>query len=174
MDAGAASWLMVGSLIRIPLLAEASSVVKSRNGENTAVVPTPEVDSSTWTPLVPPVGNTIQPWFARLPASHAATDEVTSNLFQPVTTPGKAPGNPTPPTLVALHDDDANGRLIHVTVDCRKQGGAERDASVGRGLSQGSARGCQGRVRVFAGGEHTSFHGTTSSRSEALSPALVT
>ena len=173
MSAGAASWLMVGSL-RIPLLAEASSVLKSRNGENTAVVPTPEVDSSTWTPLVPPVGNTIQPWFARLPASHAATDEVTSNLCQPVTTPGKAPGNPTPPTLVALHDDDANGRLIHVTVDCRKQGGAERDASVGRGLSQGAARRCHGRVRIFAGGEHTSFHGTTSSRSEALSPASDT
>jgi hypothetical protein len=36
MDAGAASWLMVVSL-RIPLLAEANSVVKSRNGENTAV-----------------------------------------------------------------------------------------------------------------------------------------
>ena len=118
---------MVGSL-RIPLLAEANSVVKSRNGENTAVVPTPEVDSSTWTPLVPPVGNTIQPWFARLPASHAATDEVTSILCQPAV-PGKAPGNPTLPTLVELHDDDANGRLIHVTVDCRKQGEAERDAS---------------------------------------------
>jgi hypothetical protein len=64
--------------------------------------------------------------------------------------------------------------LFHVTVDCRKQGGAERDVSVGRGLSQGSARGCQGRVRVFAVGEHTSFHGTRSSRSEALSPASVT
>ena len=127
MDAGAASWLMVVSL-RIPLLAEANSVVKSRNGENTAVVPAPEVDSSTWTLLVPPVGNTIQPLFARLPASHAATDEVTSILCQPAV-PGKAPGNPTPPTLVELHDDDANGRLFHVTVDCRKQGGAERDAS---------------------------------------------
>ena len=173
MDAGAASWPMLGSL-RIPLLAEANSVVKSRNGENTAIVPTPEVDSSTWTPLVPPVGNTIQPLFVRLPASHAATEEVTSNLCQPVTTPGKAPGNPTPPTLVELHDDDANGRLVHVTVDCRKQGGAERDASARRGLSQGAARGCQGRVRVFAVGEHTSFHGTTSSRSEPALPALVT
>ena len=75
------------------------------------------------------MGNTIQPLFARLPASHAATDEVTSNLCQPVTTPGKAHGNPTLPTLVELHDDDANGRLIHVTVDCRMQGGAEKDAS---------------------------------------------
>jgi len=168
MSAVAASWLMVGSL-RIPLLAEANSVVKSRNGENTAVVPTPEVDSSTWTPLVPPVGNTIQPWFARLPASHAATDEVTSNLCQPTTPPGKVLA---PPTLVVLHDVDANGRLFHVTVDCRKQGGAERSAR--RGLSQRAARDCEGRVRVFAGGEHTSFHGTTSSRSEALSPASVT
>ena len=116
MDAGAASWLMLGSL-RIPLLAEANSVVKSRNGENTAVVPTPEVDSSTWTPLVPPVGSTIQPLFVRLPASHAATDEVTSNLFQPAT-PGKVPVVPLG-TLVVLHDADANGRLFHVTVVCR-------------------------------------------------------
>jgi hypothetical protein len=165
---------MVGSL-RITLLAEANSVVvKSRNGESTAVVPTLEVDSSTRTPLVPPVGNAIQPLFARLPASHAATDEVTSNLCQPVTTPGKAPGNPTLPTLVELHDEDANGRLVHVTVDCRKQGGAERDASAGRCLSQGTARGCEGSARVFAVGEHTSFHGTRSSRSEALLPVSVT
>ena len=172
MDAGAASWLMLGSL-RIPLLAEANSVVKSRNGENTAVVPTPEVDSSTWTPLVPPVGNTIQPLFARLPASHAATEEVTSNLCHPTTTPGKVLA---PPTLVELHDEDANGRLVHVTVDCQRQGGAERDASAGRGLSQGAARRCEGwrGVRIFAGGEHTSFHGTTSSRSEALSPVSDT
>jgi hypothetical protein len=160
---------MLGSL-RIPLLAEANSVVKSRNGENTAVVPTPEVDSSTWTPLVPPVGSTIQPLFVRLPASHAATEEVTSNLCHPTTPPGKVLA---PPTLVELHDEDANGRLIHVTVDCRKQGGAERDASARRGLSQGAARGCQGNAQ-FAVGEQTSFHGTRSSRSEAVSPASDT
>ena len=137
---------MVGSL-RIPLLAEANSVVKSRNGENTAVVPTPEVDSSTWTPLVPPVGNTIQPLFARLPASHEATDEVTSNLCQPTAAgDGKEVG--PPPTLKVLHDVLANGRLFHVTVDCRKQGGAERDASGGRGLSQGATRGCGGSGRL--------------------------
>ena len=164
---------MVGSL-RIPFLAEASSVVKSRNGENTAVVPTPEVDSSTWTPLVPPVGNTIQPWFARLPASHAATEEVTSNLFQPVTTPGKAPGNPTPPTLVELHDDDANGRLFHVTVDCRKQGWTERGTRQREGVSVRVPHAVVRGVRVFAVGEHTSFHGTTSSRSEATLPASDT
>ena len=126
------------------------------------------------TPLVPPVGNTIQPWFARVPASHAATEEVTSIFCQPVATPGKALGNPPLPTLVELHDDDANGRLVHVTVDCQKQGGAERDASARRGLSQGAARGCHGRVRIFAGGEHTSVHGTTSSRSEPALPASVT
>ena len=170
MSAGAASWLKVGSL-RIPLLAEANSILKSRNGEDTAVVPTPEVDSSTWTPLVPPVGSTIQPLFVRLPASHAATDEVTSNLCQPVTTPGKAPGNPTPPTLVELHDEVANGRLVHVTVVCRKEGG---DASARMGLSQGVPHEVVRGVRVFAGGEHTSFQGTRSSRSEALSPASVT
>ena len=147
MSAGAASWLKVGSL-RIPLLAEANSVVKSRNGENTAVVPTPEVDSSTWTPLVPPVGNTIQPLFVRLPASHAATDEVTSNLCQPVATPGMAPSNPTPPTLVELHDDDANGRLVHVTVVCRKQAGAERDISAKGSQPGGAARGCEGSARL--------------------------
>jgi hypothetical protein len=121
--------------------------------------------------LLPPVGNTIQPWFARLPASHAATEEVTSNLFQPTTPPGKVLA---PPTLVELHDEDANGRLFHVTVDCRRQGGAERDASAGRGLSQGAARRCQGSGRVFAVGVRTSFHGTTSSRSEAVLPASDT
>ena len=89
------------------------------------------------TPLVPPVGNTIQPWFARVPASHAATEEVTSILCQPVF-PKTAP---TPPMLVVLQDDDANGRLVHVTVACRTQGGAERDASAGRGLSQSATRG---------------------------------
>ena len=161
---------MVGSL-RIPLLAEADSVVKSRNGENTAVVPTPEVDSSTWTPLVPPVGNTIQPLFARLPASHAATDEVTSNLFQPAT-PGKVPVVPLG-TLVGLHDADANGRLFHVTVDCRKQGGAERERHWG-GVSARVPHAVVRGVRVFAVGEHTSFHGTTSSRSEATLPASDT
>jgi hypothetical protein len=91
----------------------------SRYGEFTFV------ENCRSTPLLPPVGNTIQPLFVRLPASHAATDEVTSNLCQPAV-PGKVPGNSTPPTLVELHDEDANGRLFHVTVDCRKQGGAGR------------------------------------------------
>ena len=134
----------------------------SRYGEFTFV------ENCRSTPLLPPVGNAIQPLFARLPASHAAIDEVTSNLFQPAT-PGKVPVVPLG-TLVELHDADANGRLFHVTVDCRKQGGAERDASARRVLSQGAARRCQGSGR----GQHTSFHGTRSSRSEAVLPASVT
>ena len=170
MSAGAASWLMVGSL-RIPLLAEANCVVKSRNGENTAVVPTPEVDSSTWTPLVPPVGNTIQPWFARLPASHAATDEVTSNLFQPAT-PGKVTlVAPRTATLAEFHDEPANGRLVHVTVDCRKRRGAERGTRQREGVSTRVPHAVARGARVFAGGGHTWFQGTVSSRSEAGLPA---
>ena len=108
------------------------TVGTSRYGEFTFV------ENCRSTPLLPPVGNTIQPLFVRLPASHAATDEVTSNLCQPVATPGMAPSNPTPPTLVELHDDDANGRLVHVTVVCRKQAGAERDISA-KGSQPGGA-----------------------------------
>jgi hypothetical protein len=99
------------------------TVGTSRYGEFTVV------ENCRSTPLLPPVGNTIQPLFARLPASHATTDEVTSNLFQPAT-PGKVTlVAPRTATLAEVHEDDANGRLFHVTVDCRKQGGAERDAS---------------------------------------------
>ena len=89
---------------------------------------------STATPLLPPVGNMIQPLFARLPASHAATDEVTSYLFQPRTPVAHCPVV-APPTLVDAHEEFANGRLFHVTVDCRKQRGAGRGTRQREGVS---------------------------------------
>jgi hypothetical protein len=110
----------------------------SRYGEFTFV------ENCRSTPLLPPVGNTIQPLFVRVPASHAATEEVTSILCQPVF-PRTAP---TPPMLVELHDDAANGRLVHVTVACRTQGGAERDTPAERVLSQSATCGCEGSVRL--------------------------
>jgi hypothetical protein len=128
------------------------AVGTSRYGEFTFV------ENCRSTPLVPPVGNTIQPLFVRLPASHAAIDEVTSNLFQPPT-PGKVTFvAPRTLTLAEFHEDDANGRLVHVTLDCRKHGGSERDASAGRGLNQGATRGCVGSARLRGRRVHT--HGS--------------
>jgi len=147
---------------------ELPTVGTSRYGEFTAV------ENCSWTPLVPPVGNAIQPLFARLPASHAAIDEVTSNLCQP-TVPGKVTFvAPRTATLAEFHDDGANGRLVHVTVDCRKSGEGRKGTRQREGVSTRVPRAVARGARVFAGGGHTWFQGTVSSRSEAASPALDT
>jgi hypothetical protein len=131
---------------------ELPTVGTSRYGEFTAV------ENCIWTPSVPPVGNAIQPLFARLPASHAAIDEVTSNLCQPAV-PGKVTFvAPRTATLAEFHDELANGRLVHVTVDCRKRGGAERGTRQREGVStrvpHAVAR--EGRASSRAAGTHGS------------------
>jgi hypothetical protein len=125
---------------------ELPTVGTSRYGEFTAV------ENCIWRPFVPTVGNTIQPLFARLPASHAAIDEVTSNLFQPAT-PGKVTlVAPRTATLAEFHEDDANGRLVHVTVDCRKSGEGRKGTRQREGVSARVPRAVARGARVFAGG----------------------